>query len=102
VLTKTNYLEEPIVPSKEKEKESGINRLKRIEGQVRGIERMGEDDRYCIDILVQTSAINSALRKVCYNVAERHMKHCIMHAIGNGEEDSAVEELLEVMKHLSK
>jgi len=99
---KKNYQEEPIVPRTDKEKESVINRLKRIEGQVRGIERMVEDDRYCIDILVQISAINSALKKVGYNVAERHMKHCISHAIDNGEGDSAVEELLEVMKHLSK
>src|SRR5690625_228778 len=99
---KKNYQEEQIVRRTDKEKEYVINRLKRIEGKVRGIERMVEDDRYSINIVDQNITINSAHKKVGYNVAERHMKHCISHAIDNGEGDSAVEELLEVMKHLSK
>lgn len=94
--------EEPIVPRTNEEKQSVINRLKRIEGQVRGIQRMVEEDRYCIDILVQISAINAALKKVGYSVTERHMKHCVNHALKEGEGDSAIEELLEVMKHFSK
>jgi len=94
--------EEPIVPRTNEEKQSVINRLKRIEGQVRGIQRMIEEDRYCIDILVQISAINAALKKVGYSVTERHMKHCVNHALKEGEGDSAIEELLEVMKHFSK
>lgn len=94
--------EEPIVPRTNEEKQSVINRLKRIEGQVRGIQRMIEEDRYCIDILVQISAINAALKKVGYSVTERHMKHCVNHALKEGEGDSAIEELLEVMKHVSK
>ena len=55
--------DEPIVPRTSEEKQSVINRLKRIEGQVRGIQRMVEEDRYCVDILVQISAINAALKK---------------------------------------
>lgn len=94
--------EEPIVPRTNEEKQSVINRLKRIEGQVRGIQRMVEKDRYCVDILVQISAINAALKKVGYIVTERHMKYCISHAINDGEGELAIEELLEVMKHVSK
>lgn len=96
------FYEKPIVPRTSKEKQSVINRLKRIEGQVRGIQRMVEEDRYCIDILVQISAINAALKKVGYSVTERHMKHCVNHALKDGKGDSAIEELLEVMKHFSK
>lgn len=94
--------EEPIVPRTNEEKQSVINRLKRIEGQVRGIQRMVEEDRYCVDILVQISAINAALKKVGFTVTERHMKHCISHAVKDGEGESAIEELLDVMKHISK
>jgi len=56
--------ETPIVPRTDEEKQVVINRLKRIEGQVRGIQRMVEEDRYCVDILVQISAINAALKKL--------------------------------------
>lgn len=94
--------ENPVVPRTDEEKQAVINRLKRIEGQVRGIQRMVEEDRYCVDILVQISAINAALKKVGYTVTERHMKHCISHAINDGDGDLAIEELLEVMKHFSK
>ena len=94
--------EKPIVPRTDGEKQAVINRLKRIEGQVRGIQRMVEEDRYCVDILVQISAINAALKKVGYTVTERHMKHCISHAVNDGEGELAIEELLEVMKHFSK
>src|SRR5699024_1002855 len=94
--------EEPIVPRTDEEKQSVINRLKRVEGQVRGIQRMVEEDRYCVDVLVQISAINAALKKVGFSITGRHMKHCINHAINNGEGESAIEELLEVMKQFSK
>lgn len=63
---------------------------------------MVEKDRYCVDILVQMSAINAALKKVGYIVTERHMNHCISHAINDGEGELAIEELLEVMKHVFK
>ncbi len=94
--------DEPIVPRTDEEKQSVVNRLKRIEGQVRGIQRMVEEDRYCVDILVQISAINAALKKVGFSVTERHMKHCIGHAVKDGEGELAIEELLDVMKHISK
>jgi len=97
------YLHEaPIVPRTDEEKQAVIHRLSRIEGQVRGIQRMIEEDRYCVDVLVQISAINAALKKVGSTITERHMKHCISHAIKDGEGEAAVEELMEVMKHYTK
>lgn len=94
--------DKPVVPRTNEEKQSVINRLKRIEGQVRGIQRMVKEDRYCIDVLVQISAINAALKKVGFSVTERHMKHCVGHAINDGEGDLAIEELIKVMEHFSK
>ncbi|MFC0302120.1 metal-sensitive transcriptional regulator [Virgibacillus soli] len=94
--------DQPIKPRTDSEKQAVINRLKRIEGQVRGIQKMIEEDRYCVDILVQISAINAALKKVGFSVTERHMKHCVTHAVKSGEGNDAMEELLEVMKQISK
>jgi len=94
--------EQPVKPRTDSEKKAVINRLKRIEGQVRGIQKMVEEDRYCIDILVQISAINAALKKVGLSVGERHMKHCVTHAVKSGEGNEAIDELIEVMKHFSK
>ena len=63
-------------------------RLKRIEGQVRGIQNMVDNDRYCIDILTQISAINAAMNKVGLQLLEKHTRHCVTDALkdGNGEE----------------
>jgi|SRR5699024_3526752 len=98
-----DYLhQEPIVPRTDDEKKKLVNRLKRIEGQVRGIQKMIEDDRYCMDILVQISAINAALKKVGFNVAERHAKHCVSHAVTSGDGEETIDELLEIMKHFAK
>ncbi|MFD1361062.1 metal-sensing transcriptional repressor [Lentibacillus salinarum] len=92
----------PVTPRTQDEKEAVVNRLKRIEGQVRGIQKMVEEDRYCVDILVQISAINAALKKVGFSVAERHTKHCVSDAVQSGEGNEAIEELMEVMKQFSK
>ncbi|WP_096270740.1 metal-sensing transcriptional repressor [Paucisalibacillus globulus] len=92
----------PVTPRTDAEKQAVVNRLKRIEGQVRGIQKMVEDDRYCADILVQISAISAALKKVGYQVTERHMKHCVSGAVRSGEGDAAIDELMEIMKHFSK
>lgn len=92
----------PVIPRTDQERKAIINRLKRIEGQVRGIQKMIEEDRYCIDILVQISAINAALKKVGFSVAERHMEHCVSHAVKSGEGNAAIKELIAVMKHFSK
>lgn len=94
--------EQPVTPQTDEEKKAVLNRLKRIEGQVRGIQKMVDSDRYCIDILVQISAIQAALKKVGFTISERHMKHCVTHALETGDGERAIEELLDVMKHFSK
>lgn len=91
-----------VTPRTKEEKDKVINRLKRIEGQVRGIQSMVEEDRYCVDILVQMSAIQSALKNVGFAITERHMKHCVTDAIQKGEGDETIEELMLVLKQFSK
>ena len=63
-------------------KDQLLKRLKRIEGQVRGVEGMVEDDRYCIDVLTQISAIHAALDKVALGLLDDHARHCVMGAEG--------------------
>jgi DNA-binding FrmR family transcriptional regulator len=91
-----------MVPRTEEEIESLIKRLKRIEGQVRGVQKMVEDNRYCIDILVQISAIQAALKKVGLNLLERHANHCVSKAIREGNGEESIRELMEVFKQFSK
>jgi CsoR family transcriptional regulator, copper-sensing transcriptional repressor len=63
-------------------------RLRRIEGQVRGIARMIEEDKYCIDILTQISAANSALRSVALNLLDEHLNHCVTRAVADGGDEA--------------
>jgi DNA-binding FrmR family transcriptional regulator len=60
-------------------------RLHRIEGQVRGIERMVEDERYCIDILTQISAVNTALESLAFKLLDDHVNHCVADALASGD-----------------
>ncbi|WP_205520211.1 metal-sensing transcriptional repressor [Virgibacillus doumboii] len=92
----------PVTPRTDAEKNAVVNRLKRIEGQVRGIQKMVEEDRYCVDVLVQISAINAALKKVGFSMAERHTKHCVSDAVQSGQGEEAIDELMEIMKQFSK
>lgn len=85
-----------------REKEKLVNRLKRIEGQVRGIQKMIEEDRYCVDILIQISAIQAAMKKVGLTLLENHTKGCVREAIYSGDGDEAISELLEVLNQFSK
>jgi CsoR family transcriptional regulator, copper-sensing transcriptional repressor len=66
------------------QKDAYAKRLRRIEGQVRGIARMIEEDKYCIDVLTQISAANSALRAVALNLLDEHLGHCVTHAVAEG------------------
>ncbi len=84
------------------EKQALISRLKRVEGQVRGIQNMIENDRYCIDITVQISAVNAALKQVGFSLLEQHANHCVKHAIESGDGGAAVEELIQVIKQYAK
>ncbi|GAC90485.1 hypothetical protein KN10_0921 [Anoxybacillus flavithermus NBRC 109594] len=95
-------MDKKMVPRTEQEIESIIKRLKRIEGQVRGVQKMVEDNRYCIDILVQISAITAALNKVGLNLLERHVSHCVSKAIREGDGETSIRELMDVIKQFSK
>ena len=68
-------------------KQSNLRRLSRIEGQLRGIQRMIEDDRYCPDILTQVSSAQQALRAVARSLMRNHLEHCATQAIRNGSSD---------------
>ncbi len=81
-------------------KASCVKRLNRIEGQVRGLARMIEEDRYCIDIVTQISAVRAALSRVEEEVLREHIQHCVRHAMTSGnkaEQERKIEELLVVL-----
>jgi DNA-binding FrmR family transcriptional regulator len=81
------------------------NRLRRIEGQIRGIERMVEEDRYCPDILVQISSVEQALRAVARGLMRNHLEHCVTEAIRGGSGRAAAEtydELLDLIYRYSR
>ena len=85
-------------------KKSATARLKRIEGQVRGIARMVEEDRYCIDVMHQLEAVKAALKKVQDEILRDHIGHCVEHAIVSGDatdQRQKVAELVEVLGHLT-
>jgi|SRR5690625_2599661 len=79
-----------------------MTRLKRIEGQVRGIQKMVGEDRYCVDILIQINAINAALQQVGFSILEGHASHCVLHALESGDGEESVKELIDVVKQFSK
>jgi len=82
-----------------------VKRLHRIEGQVRGIERMVDDDRYCIDILTQISAVSTALESVAFKILDDHVNHCVTHALASGDQEDAetkTRELLEAVQRFAK
>lgn len=81
-----------------KEKDNLLKRLRRIEGQVRGIQRMIEQDKYCVDILVQIAAARSALDRVGLILLENHMRGCVARAIKNDDGEAAVTELTDVVR----
>ncbi|MGL5347603.1 MAG: metal-sensitive transcriptional regulator [Peptostreptococcaceae bacterium] len=88
--------------SQNNDKEALIKRLKRIEGQVKGIQNMVEDDRYCVDILTQISAIRSAINKVGTIILENHMKGCVTQSIKEGNSEEMVQELMSTINKFVK
>ncbi|HZT48728.1 MAG TPA: metal-sensitive transcriptional regulator [Hyphomicrobiaceae bacterium] len=81
-------------------KTSCLRRLSRIEGQVRGLARMVEEDRYCIDIVTQISAVRAALRRVEQEVLRDHVGHCVRHAMQSGDavdQNRKIAELMDVL-----
>jgi DNA-binding FrmR family transcriptional regulator len=83
-------------------KSSCLKRLSRIEGQVRGLARMVEDDRYCIDIVTQIAAVRAALRRVEEEVLRDHITHCVEHAIVSGDAAEQRRKIAELMDVLSR
>ncbi len=86
-------------------KTSVLKRLKRIEGQVRGLAGMVEDDRYCIDIVTQLSAVRAALRRAEEEILADHVAHCVEHAIASGnkaEQRRKVAELTSVLRRAER
>jgi DNA-binding FrmR family transcriptional regulator len=83
-------------------KEDHLKRLRRIEGQVRGIARMVEEDTYCIDVLTQVSAATKALQSVALNLLDEHMGHCVVEAARKGgeEQDEKLREASEAIARL--
>ena len=69
-------------------KENYAKRLRRVEGQVRGIAKMIEDDKYCIDVLTQISAVTSALQSVALGLLDEHLGHCVSHAVAEGGDEA--------------
>lgn len=87
----------------DKDKKSKVtNRLRRIEGQVRGLQKMVDDDKYCIDIITQSSAIRSALSAVEDVVLENHLSEHVIHQMTQGQEDKAIDEIISVFKKSKK
>ncbi len=87
------------------DKEALVRRLHRIEGQVRGIERMVEEDRYCVDILTQIGAVTTALESLAYRILDEHVNHCVAGALASGDPDVAEaksRELLEAVHRFSR
>lgn len=88
-----------------KDKDALIKRLHRIEGQVRGVEKMVEQDRYCIDILTQIAAVNTALESLAFKILDEHVRHCVAGALQSGDVADAVtktEELLEAVQRFAR
>lgn len=82
----------------EKSKADVVRRLKLIEGQVRGLQKMIEDDTYCIDVITQTSAVKQGLSNVEDHLLENHLGHCVVHQVQSGQTKKAKEEIIRVYK----
>jgi DNA-binding FrmR family transcriptional regulator len=86
-------------------KDKLLKRLARAEGQVRGIARMVEEDRYCIDILTQLAAVDTALESVALEILDDHVRHCVAGALASGDEPDAetkIDELLAAVRRFTK
>jgi CsoR family transcriptional regulator, copper-sensing transcriptional repressor len=77
-------------------------RLRRVEGQVRGIEKMVEEDRYCIDVLTQISAVQAALDKVALGLLDQHAQHCLIEGHGDGSSGEMTDELMAAVARLMR
>lgn len=92
---------QPVVPGYSETKEAHLRRLRRIEGQVRGIARMVENDTYCIDVLTQVSAVTRALQAVSLGLLDDHIAHCVVEAARESDE-AAAEKVTEVQAAIAR
>ncbi len=83
-------------------KKSCVSRLHRVEGQIRGLARMVEEDRYCIDVITQIQAVRAALKRVEEEVLKDHVAHCVEHAIRSGDAKEQRKKVAELMDVLGK
>ena len=86
-------------------KEASLKRLKRIEGQVRGLAKMVEEDRYCMDVMMQIAAVQQALRGVSRELMHQHLEHCVHDAVANGDkgrEGKLYKEMLDLIYKYSR
>lgn len=83
-------------------KEQVLARLKRIEGQIRGVQKMVDEDRYCIDVLTQVSAAKAALDAVALELLQDHTEHCVAEAIRSGDGTAKIRELNDAVERLVK
>ena len=87
------------------QKDALMKRLHKIEGQVRGIERMIASDRYCIDVITQISAVSTALDSLSFQILDEHVKHCVAGALASGDQTEAnakADELLKAVHRFAK
>ena len=83
-------------------KDDYLKRLRRIEGQARGLQRMVEEEKYCIDILTQVSALTRALQGVATGLLDDHLKHCVLDAAKKGDEDAAIAKIQEATDAINR
>ena len=80
------------------DRKKAVARLNRIEGQIKGLKKMVEEDKYCIDIITQTSSVRSALRGLEDMLLEQHLARCVVNDIKSGKEKKAIKEIIKVYK----
>jgi CsoR family transcriptional regulator, copper-sensing transcriptional repressor len=84
------------------DKEAHLRRLKRIEGQVRGLQRMIAEDTYCIDVLTQVSAVTSALRSLTTEIVDTHVEHCVRRAAASGDDAEIARSMAEIQQVVAR
>jgi CsoR family transcriptional regulator, copper-sensing transcriptional repressor len=98
----TAHHEHPVVARSSGESQALAKRLNRIEGQIRGIARMIEEDRYCVDILTQVAAVQSALDALARKLLEHHLHGCVAEAVASGDGERAIDEALAVIRKFGR
>jgi CsoR family transcriptional regulator, copper-sensing transcriptional repressor len=92
----------PLVPRQPRDRSDLARRVNRLEGQVRGIGNMIDEDRYCIDILTQVSAAQSALDALAFQLLQHHLQHCVHQAVQSGDGEHAISEALAVIRRYAR